>query len=66
MFKFDDKYLDPPDDSENAVLECENCKRYIYNGDFYFVVNGTSYCEECAQFEFGRYADFEDFEKEEI
>lgn len=29
MFKFDNKYLDPPDDSENAVLECENCKRYI-------------------------------------
>ena len=60
MFKFDDKYLDPPDDSENAVLECENCDSC--QEDFYYVIDDVPYCEDCAKFEFGRIASFEDLE----
>lgn len=27
--KFNDSYLDPPDNSENAILKCENCDNII-------------------------------------
>lgn len=55
--KFNDSYLDPPDDSENAILKCENCKEYIYNDDLYFIINGTRYCEDCLESKFISYED---------
>lgn len=44
-----------PPEPEPKLL-CSHCGQGIYEGERYFTVNGLDYCEECAEFEFGRLA----------
>lgn len=41
-------YPDPQQEDEIPVYMCAECKGPIYEGDFYYYVDGEYYCEDCA------------------
>lgn len=43
-------------EEEEVVYECFGCGREIYEGDYYYEIDGEVYCKECLDDIFGRLA----------
>jgi hypothetical protein len=46
---------EPPKEPEPNLI-CYNCGQGIYEGERYYSIDGKDYCEQCTEFEFGRFA----------
>lgn len=49
---------EPPE--PDPILHCGKCGNGIYEGEFYFRIDGDDICETCLNDEFGRFAEWEE------
>lgn len=47
--ELDKFYPDPQQDDDVPVYMCAECKAPIREGEYYYYLDGTEYCEDCAQ-----------------
>lgn len=47
MYQYPDYNLEPPVDSEEAVLYCSICGSGIYTNEAYHNIDGDVWCGEC-------------------
>ena len=49
-------YLEPPDNENAAVFQCENCGISIFEGDKYFEIDCEVLCEDCIDLIYSKFA----------